>query len=275
MKLSIITINLNNAEGLRKTMLSVIGQTDKDFEFIVIDGASTDNSLKVIKDCVGVGDQGMKVRWVSEPDTGIYNAMNKGIRMSSGNYLLFLNSGDWLADANVVETLHAADFKADIVVAKCNVVKDGKVVWSYYPQENYTFGTIYFYGIAHQSAFIRKDLFEKYGLYDESFRYTGDTEFWYRTIVDHKATTQALDMLVSNYCHGGLSDMLKDDPVFKEEHRRILSNPSYEKFLGDYEQWKDDKAWIARYKAMEHYPFIVRVLSFVERKKNSIFKRNR
>ena len=98
MKLSIITINRNNAEGLRKTMESVLSQTYRDMEYIVVDGASTDQSVNVIKECVNQlknEDRRMKLDWMSEPDTGIYNAMNKGIKKATGEYLLFLNSGDW------------------------------------------------------------------------------------------------------------------------------------------------------------------------------------
>ena len=90
-KLTIITINRNNAAGLERTLRSVAGQSCRDFEYIVIDGASTDSSVEVIKGLAPVfGD---RLKWVSEPDTGIYNAQNKGIRMASGQYLEFLNSG--------------------------------------------------------------------------------------------------------------------------------------------------------------------------------------
>lgn len=270
MRLSIITINLNNADGLRKTMLSVINQTRKDIEYIVVDGASTDGSMDIIQDCFSCTDNGMSVKWISEPDLGIYNAMNKGIRMSSGEYLLFLNSGDWLTDSNVIKELNNEGFTADIVVAKCNVVKDDKIVWTYFPKKTYTFGTLYFYGIAHQSAFIKKDLFEKYGLYDESYKYNGDLEFWYRTIIDNKVTTQMLNIVVANYSLGGLSDVLKGDLDFENEHKRILSNPLYEKFVGDYEVWKKDREWINKYRVVERYPAIVRLLAFIDRKKRKV-----
>ena len=98
MKLSIITINFNDAKGLEKTIQSVINQTYKDFEYIVVDGASTDGSVDVIKKY-----SNKLTHWVSEPDTGIYNAMNKGTRMASGEYCLYLNSGDFLADNDVLE----------------------------------------------------------------------------------------------------------------------------------------------------------------------------
>ena len=104
MKLSIITINLNNAEGLRRTMESVQKQTCKDFEYIVVDGASTDGSVDVINEYESLlNNTQIDFKWGSEPDKGIYNAMNKGLYKSHGEYSLMLNSGDYLADVDVIE----------------------------------------------------------------------------------------------------------------------------------------------------------------------------
>ena len=97
-KLSIITINRNNLMGLKRTVESIIGQTWKEFEYIIIDGGSTDGSAEYIADL-----QDHIAHWVSEPDKGIYSAMNKGIRKAKGEYLFFLNSGDCLADIRVLE----------------------------------------------------------------------------------------------------------------------------------------------------------------------------
>src|SRR4051812_9372166 len=110
-KLSIITVNLNNAEGLETTIKSVTGQKNRDFEFIIIDGASTDNSLKVLADY----DKQIDL-WISEKDKGIYEAMNKGISKSNGAYLLFLNSGDYLYSEDTIG--HVMEYltgEADIV----------------------------------------------------------------------------------------------------------------------------------------------------------------
>ena len=100
MKLSIVTINRNNANGLEKTMQSVASQSFKEFEYIVVDGASTDGSVDVIRsheaDCA-------HLKWVSEPDSGIYNAMNKGLQMATGDYVQILNSGDCLAASDVMD----------------------------------------------------------------------------------------------------------------------------------------------------------------------------
>ena len=97
-KISIISINYNNKEGLRKTVESVVNQTYKNFEYIVIDGGSTDDSTDILD------EYHEKINYiVSEPDSGIYNAMNKGIKVAKGDYLLFLNSGDCLIDQFVIQ----------------------------------------------------------------------------------------------------------------------------------------------------------------------------
>ncbi|HNW57942.1 MAG TPA: glycosyltransferase, partial [Bacteroidales bacterium] len=109
-KLSIITVNRNNAEGLRKTIASVIAQTYGNYEFVIIDGASTDESLEVIRK-----NAGRISYWISEPDNGTYHAMNKGIKVSAGEYCLFLNSGDYLVDKNVLEKIFNQKIDADII----------------------------------------------------------------------------------------------------------------------------------------------------------------
>ena len=96
-KFSIITVNYNNLEGLKKTVESVKNQTYQKFEYIVIDGGSYDGSLEFIKDNESLLDY-----WVSEPDSGVYQAMNKGIEKATGEYLLFLNSGDHFCNTKVL-----------------------------------------------------------------------------------------------------------------------------------------------------------------------------
>lgn len=110
MKLSIITINLNNLEGLKKTFESVFNQTFTDYEWIVIDGGSTDGSREFIE-----AHQDSFSYWSSEPDRGIYNAMNKGILQANGEYLSFLNSGDYYADSETLANVFCTNHEADIL----------------------------------------------------------------------------------------------------------------------------------------------------------------
>ncbi len=272
MKLSVITINKNNDVGLKQTIDSVNTQTYHGFEYIIIDGCSTDDSVKVINDFITKHNDFLSVKWVSENDSGIYDAMNKGINMATGDYLLFLNSGDCFASTYVVEKVYEKEFNADIEIASCNMLKKGKIVWTYIPRNHYTYGTLFFYGIAHQSAFINRKLFERYGLYDETYKYNGDIEFWYRTIIDNKVSTESWNYVVTNYSLGGISDVMKNNPVFEEEHKRILSNPLYEKFINDYEEWKRDREWIDRYRIIEKYPSIVHLLNKWEKIKRKFGK---
>ena len=104
--LTIITINRNNAVGLEKTIKSVLFQTCLDIDYVVVDGASTDESVNTIKHFST--QFGNRLRWISEPDNGIYNAMNKGIGMATGEYVEFLNSGDYLVDERVIERMFIA-----------------------------------------------------------------------------------------------------------------------------------------------------------------------
>ena len=111
MKLSVITINFNNRDGLRKTIESVVNQTFKDFEYIIIDGGSTDGSVDVIKEYADRIDY-----WVSEPDKGIYNAMNKGIDVAKGEYCIFMNSGDCFYVNDVYENVFRELDGVDIII---------------------------------------------------------------------------------------------------------------------------------------------------------------
>ena len=117
MKLSVITINFNNKEGLAKTIVSVVGQTTRDFEWIIIDGGSTDGSRELIEN-----NSDYITYYVSEPDKGIYNAMNKGIVASHGEYLLFLNSGDYLYNKDVIEQVIPLLRDKDIYVGRINSI---------------------------------------------------------------------------------------------------------------------------------------------------------
>lgn len=234
MKLSIITINYNNAAGLKKTLDSVATQICTDFEHIIVDGASTDDSVDIVRSySQSLIANRHKFIWLSEPDTGVYNAMNKGIKQAKGEYLLFLNSGDYLIADDVLDKVFTQNCNADILCARCNVSDNGKVVWTSNPPEKVTFRTLYTVGLAHQSTFIRRTLFEQLGYYDESFRYNADIEFWYRSIINHGATAQRIDVITTDYNLDGISSKENQSAKYIEEMQRILR--PYEAFMDDYD----------------------------------------
>lgn len=257
MKLSIVTINRNNAEGLRKTIESVVSQTFKDFEYIVIDGASTDNSVDVIKTSQ---TEGLNFMWISEPDSGIYNAMNKGIKMSNGEYCLFLNSGDFLIARDVLTRVFDEKSEADIINARCNVSDKGNVVWTspYIPKV--TLKDLYFVGIPHQSTFIKRRLFDNYGMYREDFRYNSDIDFWYKTIALGEVTTRGVDIVISDYNMDGLSSTECESKLYKAEISEILSQGYLPKVLPDYELWQKERQVVSKYGWIEMHKGLQKIL---------------
>jgi glycosyltransferase involved in cell wall biosynthesis len=199
--LSIITINFNNLEGLHRSMQSVFSQSYKAVEFIIIDGGSVDGSVDLIEKHTDKIDY-----WVSEPDNGIYNAMNKGITVAKGDYLFFLNSGD--------------EFFADDVIEKCqpyfeekNTCLTGNVVFFEGDQaistkkhpEQMTFKYATSRIISHQATFIRREAFEKYGLYNEKNKIVSDSEFFFKLLALNGESYQYIDVNIAKFYFGGVS----------------------------------------------------------------------
>ena len=230
MKLSIITINRNNAEGLCKTIESVVSQTFTDFEYIVIDGDSTDGSVDVINQFAD------KITyWLSEPDKGIYNAMNKGIQMSTGEYLLFLNSGDEFANNLVLELVTGVlKDNTDICSGILNMI-DTENVLIKQPLAELSLYHCFYGGLTHPNTFIRKSLFEMYGLYNENNKIVSDWEFFLLVAGLHHTTYQAISVPITNFYMGGISSNPKD-PVLLEETKRVIEKLIPSAILKDLER---------------------------------------
>lgn len=208
--ISIITVNKNNAAGLQRTIDSVMSQTSRNYEFVVIDGASTDESTAVLE------KHRKDLSYsVSEPDTGIYQAMNKGIRHSTGNYLLFLNSGDWLHDAGVLEAVTPYLRDYDVISGDIDIYDQGK--WhAMQSEDKLTVGHFFRLSLYHQVTFISRDLFNRYGLYDESFVSTGDYEFFIRTLLRNNGTYRRIPVKVAKFIADGISN----NEAFKELNQK-------------------------------------------------------
>lgn len=211
MKLSIITINYNNAVGLKKTLDSVALQSCTDFEYIVVDGASTDGSVDIIREfeqdlASRISPLAFNLIWLSEPDTGIYNAMNKGVRLAKGEYTLMLNSGDYLVDEYVIENVLPLLDGTDIIQG--NTIEDyinQKVRNRGYGTSNIDFFEVMKGHFLHQASFCRKCLFDKYGYFDESYRMVSDTKFFMICLGRENASFKYIDIDISNYDVSGIS----------------------------------------------------------------------
>ena len=201
MKLSVITINYNNRDGLRKTIESVVNQTCRDFEYIIIDGGSTDGSVDVIKQYADKIDY-----WVSEPDKGIYNAMNKGIAVAHGEYLNFMNSGDCFYESTVVENVLPNLCSADFYVGNIYVDNNGQLslLNSSFVNHN-LLNQIIFSGIPHQATFIRKETFDKFGYYREDLKIVSDFDHFYKAIMLNNADIQPMNIAIVIYDNSGIS----------------------------------------------------------------------
>lgn len=238
MKLSLITINFNNSEGLRKTIHSVLGQTFTDFEYIIIDGGSDDGSIDVIHEYnVEKGFKNQICYWVSELDTGIYNAMNKGIKVATGEYLLFLNSGDYLVCSELLTQVFQIGFFEDIAVGNCNISRNEQVIYLVTPPDEISFAAFYGRTIPHQASFIRKTLFEKLGLFNENFRIHSDLDFFTRALIINNCTYRHIPLTISDYNLEGLSSSDRSMSISEEEYKSILKSLLPPRVLYDYAQW--------------------------------------
>lgn len=225
-KLSIITINYNDLDGLKKTVESVQEQTYQDFEHIVIDGGSDDGSEVYIE------KYSTRFNYsVSEPDTGVYNAMNKGIIQAQGEYLLFLNSGDSFYKKqsleNVINDIEPYD------IAYCNQMvmgKDKKYLKTY--PETLSFAYFLKDNIPHQATFMKKSLFENFGVYDEDLKIVADWKFFIDCICKHQVSYKYLNKTLVNFYLGGISSNPNNQRRMETEKQEILAS-NYKAFMQD------------------------------------------
>ena len=372
MKLSIVTINYNNAEGLRKTLASVASQTYADIEHIIVDGGSTDGSVEIIEayasdvarrasGCVPAGGEGScaavegqdttpangaqplatqdttspkatpphKVTWISEPDKGIYNAMNKGIEIALGrrvvsenhtselysndfqhstfdiqqksDYIQILNSGDILAADDVTERMVAAlaaqcaeikgyslkvkgeensgaeinaynlssiNYKLNTPIFYGNMIKvnaQGKVVGKSGYTE-YSLRQFYSSTLNHDCAYIRRDLFEEYGLYDEQLKIVSDWKWYLQAIGLGKVKPEYVDIDVTIFDDGGISETNLN--LRNAERRKVLEEELPPAVLWDYDTHAFEMEQMKRLRRWKLYGlvyFMERVLFKLEK----------
>ncbi len=236
MKYSIITVNFNNREGLRKTIESVINQSYKNFEYIVIDGGSTDGSREVIEQYADHISY-----WVSEPDKGIYNAMNKGIAKATGDYLNFMNSGDCFYDKQALEHLTVKNLTADIIVGRdYHFDETTQQGFATILPSRLSMLTFVHNTLPHQSTFFKRGLFEN-SPYDESLKIVADVKFYIQKICVDQCTIQLIDDIICRREPDGIS--IADTERRLEEHRKIVAEVLPPAAIQDYETiYKLDKS---------------------------------
>lgn len=206
-------------------MVSVLNQTWQEFEYIVIDGGSSDGSSEFIE-----SRSENIYYWISEPDKGIYNAINKGIKVATGEYLLFLNSGDHFFNNKVLkENNQYLDFYELIYFNIQIVGKETSEIISY-PTE-LRFSDLYFETLCHQSVFIKKELFERVGLYDENLKIVSDWKFFILALFKYKCSYTKIDETLSTFYLGGISSQIDSS----EERNQVLKE-NFNEYILDYEE---------------------------------------
>ena len=275
MKLSIITINYNNALGLKKTLDSVVSQICTDFEHIIVDGASTDESVEIIRTYsqLPIANR-YKITWLSEPDTGIYNAMNKGVRLANGEYTLMLNSGDYLVDEYVIENI--------LPLLDCTDIIQGNTIeeHSNYKMRNRGYGKsdVDFFDVMkgyflHQAAFCRRDLFYKYGLFDESYRIIGDTKFFMTCLGLNNASFKYIDVDIANYDLNGVSADTNEKWLQLRLHEtQRLRNELYSSRLNRFFEENDKK--VRLYNLLRQHQWIWNIVMLLVRVHNIIYQKD-
>lgn len=309
MKLSIVTINYNNVEGLKKTLASVASQTYRDIEHFIIDGGSTDGSVEAIKEYVASNpnrDPFFKhtVKWVSEKDNGIYNAMNKGIEIALGrrvvnsfnrseqcedkcseadrlkqsgvenkvlpDYIQILNSGDIFAAQDVVERMVAEIEKAEYPeLLYGNMIKkdfsSGKIIGKSREVE-YSLRQYYASTMNHDCCFIRRDVYEKYGLYDENLKIVSDWKWFLQAIGLGHVKPLYVDTDVTIFDASGISEANLE--LRNKERRLVLKDVLPPAILADYAKYTfpmEEYSRLKKYHLWGLVWFVERVLFKLEK----------
>jgi glycosyltransferase involved in cell wall biosynthesis len=223
-KVSVITINLNNKSGLGKTIQSVVNQTYSDFEYIIIDGGSTDGSLEIIK------ENGEKITyWVSEKDKGIYNAMNKGILKANGEYCLFINSGDYFIKSTILDEMSGYINGEDILYGNGFFEANNNTLEKLECPVKLTLGFFTIYCLLHPCTLIKRSLFYEYGLYNESNKIVSDGEFFINTIILNEVKTRLIPLDIAIAEDNGISRNIEFKEILEDERKKLFINffPGY------------------------------------------------
>lgn len=223
--ITIITINLNNSSGLRKTIESVVFQSFTDFEFLIIDGGSDDKSIDIIKEY-----SSQITFWTHEPDNGVYHAMNKGIHQAHGDYVIFLNSGDVFANDRVLEEVVLNRLDADIVsgnaIYEASKFHEMKMIISPY---NIKASDLILSFLPHQATFIKRSLFEEISYYNEDLKIIADWAFFIEAILINHKSYKHINLFVSKCDSTGMSSNPANNELMEREFHNVLQDllPQY------------------------------------------------
>ena len=217
-KVSIITVCLNAVTTIGKTIKSVASQSYNNIEHIVVDGGSSDGTLKILKKYNKYITQ-----WISEPDNGIYDAMNKGLDLAGGEIVMFLNANDIFNNRKIIGKIikEFENDKADIIYGNVRMISHENNID--YIQKYNNVDKIYLTtkNICHQAMFSRKKLYNRYGSFNTSYKIAGDYDWYLRMILENNVTSHYVDIIVSVFSLDGVSGDLKYRKATLTEFNRV------------------------------------------------------
>lgn len=200
---SIVTICYNAVQDIEKTVLSVLSQTYKNYEYIIIDGASTDGTIELIRECINkYNKNNIHMTIVSEKDNGIYNAMNKGVNLASGKYINFMNSGDAFCNKDILKNLSSNMLTEDVIYGN-TVLVDQKNNMAKHRTPDDIDSLVYKMPFFHQSVFVKSELMKKY-MFDEKYKLCSDHNFFIKVMMNNNSF-RYINVDVSNYKLDGVS----------------------------------------------------------------------
>ena len=220
MKFSVITINYNHKEGLNRTIESVIKQIYTEYEFIIIDGGSTDGSVDVIKKYVE-----NITYWVSEKDKGVYHAMNKGVTHAHGDYCIFMNSGDCFYSSQALESV--AKYEEDIICGQVSTFPSG------HHKPTISLVDLMRISLPHQAMFIKRELLIKHP-YDEKYKILSDWKFCIEALILDNCSFRNIEVVISDYESGGIS--ANSNGLLPIERKQILKELLPPRIIVDYQR---------------------------------------
>lgn len=262
-KISVITVNYNNAAGLIKTIQSVIAQDYDNVEYIIIDGGSSDESCSIIQE---YADQ--ISYYVSEQDSGIYHAMNKGVKVASGDYCNFMNSGDIYADNQVLSNLVLLMDGSDYVIGNTLFYQNDlcHVWWNF---ADLRLSSLLYSSLSHQASFIKRSLLLE-NPYDESLRIVSDWKFTLETLILKNSSYQKIEIPICIYDMCGVSNQYIE---LREKERVLVAYDLFSaRIVDDYYKSTELQSIAWKYQKGGVYKILILIANIILKLKNFLKK---
>jgi glycosyltransferase involved in cell wall biosynthesis len=220
-KISIITVCKNSAGTIYKCIESVVNQTYPNIEYIIIDGVSSDDTLNVIQN---FSDKVTKL--ISEPDNGIFDAMNKGLSVSTGEYIIFLNADDFFISKNTISytvnfILNEARSQYDIYYGKVLIFNHQTGIGNIWNAAKISRFSLFRASLPHPATIYKKDAFERYGVFNTTYKIASDYEWFVRSLLKYRLNFKRIDLIITIFSKGGLSTQKDNSGLIKKEKERV------------------------------------------------------